>query len=62
MEPPAAGTNVVYVGSGSCLWGYLAAIHEAFRAVGRPTSHGSVHGVRQLEVPGIGGSVSVDHH
>jgi hypothetical protein len=29
----ATGTNIVYVGSERYLWGYLAAIHEAFRAV-----------------------------
>ena len=28
----ATGANVVYVGSERYLWGYLAAIHEAFRA------------------------------
>jgi hypothetical protein len=27
----ATGTNAVYVGSERSLWGYLAAIHEAFR-------------------------------
>ncbi len=31
----ATGTNVVYVGSERYLWGYLAAIHEAFRTATR---------------------------
>jgi fumarate reductase subunit D len=31
----ATGTNVVYVGSERYMWGYLAAIHEAFRTATR---------------------------
>jgi hypothetical protein len=31
----ATGTNIVYVGSKRYLWGYLAAIHEAFRTATR---------------------------
>ncbi len=34
----ATGTNVVYLGSERYLWGYLAAIHEAFRAVAEKIS------------------------